>query len=111
MNAENVGQILDALGVRFGATGAHLWTILQRQAYVEGVIALLAIGLGSIMFAAFSWTTRKARDDYNYEPVMVGIGISGVIVVICAVIQTFGAISAMMNPEYYALQQVLGAFK
>ena len=45
MDAKNVNEIIDVLAIRFGSTGAHLWGVLQRQAYVEAALAVVAWAL------------------------------------------------------------------
>lgn len=122
MNAENVGEILDALAVRFGSTGAHLWAVLQRQAYVEVASAAYCVLVVAALIPLGFWFLRRggAVADNPKTPADAEVPwyvggtitlIAGGIVALVAVFQIQSAIAAVMNPEFYALSLVLGAFK
>ena len=117
MNAQNVGEILDALAVRFGSTGAHLWEVLVAQTRVEVALAVLAwlfVGLVALGVRWVNgWVARgETKHGINMRdgaqvPGLIAFGVGCV----AATVQSFIAASAVLNPEYYALMKVLGAFQ
>jgi hypothetical protein len=107
MDAENVGDILDALAVRFGATGEMLWAALIRQAYVEAALWGLALPLtGVCLWAAVRWSIR---DGGRSEPgPFMAVSVVA-IATLFAIVGFMIALGSALNPEYYALSKILGA--
>lgn len=110
MNAQNIGQILDAIAARFSVPAAHLWAILVRQAYVEAFTSFVGFLVVSVV-TALLW--RKgvrvhAEDSYAAEPWFVG---AMCVSLVCAIffIMLVIDVSHALNPEYYALMKVLDA--
>ena len=115
MDAKNVNEIIDVLAIRFGSTGAHLWGVLQRQAYVEAALAVVAwalvAGIGMLLRRAMAWADDAEGINQEVDRDLVAVGITVLVAVgaVVAVVQTFIGISAVLNPEYFALMAVLGA--
>jgi hypothetical protein len=110
---------LDALAEKLGTTAQYLWTVLVKQAYIEGIVGtvlfvLCAIYLGIGIRLLFKWGRQFPDASYNEETIlatkMTVVGVTGAIALItCLVCLT--AFMQLLNPEYYALQQLLGAVK
>ena len=102
-----ISQVLDELGRRFGATGAHLWQVMVKQVYVEAMqssltsLILLITSICFFLFARKIWKDEDADDDKK-----IGFGIVTAILGIITFIFTTIAISdvsqALINPEYVA---------
>lgn len=106
MNAENVGAILDALGARFGATGAHLWAVLQRQAFVEFFTSLILLPVAVFLWVLWSrWPKKEGpyADNFDRSMAAVLLGLA-TLLLLCAIV---GTAQGALNPEYYALHEVL----
>lgn len=112
MNADNVNQILDALAARFGSTGAHLWLVLQRQAYVEFYVALawcaLAIGICAAIWRKSVASWKDPLDEESSVVFAVG-GVLCMVGLVVATIGLFVALPGVLNPEYFALREILRA--
>lgn len=108
MNAQNIGQILDALAARFSVPAAHLWDILIRQAYVNFVIALVAF---LITAPAFGYATRRwlKADGYEEGERWGGVTLLTGVLFTGAVLAVLSTVGGAVNPEYYALNAVLTA--
>ena len=106
-----VDELLSVLAARFGATGTHLWELMIRQAYVNAATATLLLGIVcALSFGA--WRHRWRPDALMgggagpAEVVTKGaLGLAGFVVLLIWV----DALSHALNPEYFALRQVLRA--
>jgi hypothetical protein len=125
VNAKNVNDILDALAARFGTTATHLWTILIRQVYIQGITAIVgeAILLAGFLVLIGRWRVYQRRviadeikagygrpscdlGDYpSWVLAFVVVGVANVVVLTLAI----GYGVQMLNPEYGALTMVLSA--
>ena len=121
-----VNELLDVLAARFGATGEHLWEVLIRQAYVGLVINVIAL-VASCLLLKFCWSrfwaamavieTEVKRygsteiDLSIADPFKAGIfGVIGCIALVLILVMGLAGIVSIgdaLNPEYFALQQVL----
>ena len=111
---ERLNNALAVLAEKLGTSVDHIWEILVRQARISATVDL--IQYAAVAICAMLWWRYKASasaEDWSYAgPKAVGIAASGavmlVLIVICFI--CFGnTISALLNPEYWALQKILGA--
>ena len=119
MNEEILKRI-DALAAKLGTTGEHIWGVLIRQTQVEIVssiiLAIVLVAHAIVLFKLAVWLYGKAegQSSYNYEGWYVLMALSGCVSVILALVAIgtlAGLPTLVLNPEYWALQQVLGAVK
>ena len=107
---------LDALAQKFGATGEHLWKILVRQALVEVITdlacAAVFFAVGIILYKLARFFTRKAKEDkWNDVEYVVGSIGSYMVMALCfisTIAYIAHSITPLINPEYFALQQIFG---
>ncbi len=109
-----VGSLIDKLAEKLSVPAAHLWSILLRQAQVvfwqdvfQSVVLLLPItaGIGT-------WRVTKAWEDDDPKFVFrtVGVIVAGItFIALCANVTEM--ISLALNPEYYAVHEVLSAIR
>jgi hypothetical protein len=113
MNKDNVNQILDALSARLGTPAAHLWAVLVRQAAVEfWTNTAIAVVLAMAFTFYTRWVVRHEWDSYSDSEMFAKVGVAVLggftLIGICIAVSQVGY---LVNPEYYALRTVLGAFK
>lgn len=131
--ADNMDKILGVLADRFGTTVEHLWGVLVLQAYVWGVQAVVWAVLSALTIVAcalaFQYAGRKravvyAKQDGKYhalgpdeDTLIFSIGVSiaapilAALAAIVFVVNIMAAVSYLINPEYAALQHLLGILK
>ncbi len=111
---EKTLQAVTALANKLGTTAEYLWGVLVRQAPISGAITLI---LCAAWAAAAIWVWRTVhsktsgeRPEWTEEGAVFGwagafffCGLCGLI----ASLEITGAITALVNPEFWALKQVL----
>lgn len=105
---------LSELATKLGTSAEHLWSVLIRQAYIDGIsslltlIGLLAFGLGAVVL--FSYMRKKHAEALaKYVPTGLEYVVLGFLLafVLClAGNQLFWVISDFFNPEFYAWRQL-----
>ena len=126
--AEQVTQIIDSICERLGVAAEYLYPLLVRQAYVDGITALLGCLLFPASIVALYFFYKhffkpdkegKTRRDVYY---MRDDGLFSTIMLVClatVAIATFftslgcigTAISALANPEWYVITSILNKLK
>ena len=114
---EATQKMVEELAAKLGTTAEHLWGVLVRQAPISSLCDVLAI---AAWFAGLVWAfrlvTRKTTENENgdaewgYEGVFWAWTVWGVtagILVLVAGCSFATIVSGFLNPEYWALKQVL----
>ena len=117
---------LDALAAKIGTTVGHLWQVLITQARVEAIVAAARVALSLVgVVACCFWLLsmiRRGRSgeltcDHGYHEgeAYASAIVEGVILVavsLASVIMLLVNLAAfptlLLNPEYWALQQIMG---
>lgn len=115
---EGILERLDALALSLGTTVEHLWEVLVVQARVaileESILACILGILGFLAWKVRGKLARKIQSDdfdtYWETEVKTLMWITGIlsflfILIIGLTVSSFP--TKLLNPEYYALQQVL----
>jgi len=105
---------LDALADKLGTTSAYLWHVLVKQAIATGVadvITSLILVLGIVFaFKFYHWADEKAKDchdDSGYIVLRIVLVIGAGVSVIESFCSLYSGILELVNPEYYALHEIL----
>lgn len=106
---------IDALAAKLGVASDHLWRVLTQQARIEAIEDLAWAALFFALSGASIWAIRwviARRDDDNIP------GELGVVSVIAALVFFVVACNCIagtpgmfLNPEYWALKQILETVK
>jgi len=113
---KDLTNLLEQLALKLGVTTEYLWTVLIRQAKISGVMnaagILLIIVLGFILFKAYKYAEKK--DLLDSQAWDFGLLVSYIIwagMIIISPILFYNMITALMNPEYWALSEILDTLK
>lgn len=123
MNEQTV-QLLRDLAAKLGTTSEYLWQVLVKQAPISAIIDILLILLVGV--AIYLWyrlhrnlMVSKEWPDTGYkgtgysryeEGAMIPMALSGMALLVFLGISLAcvpSIISGLLNPEYWALQQIL----
>jgi hypothetical protein len=119
---EQTAALVSTLAAKLGTTSEYLWSVLIRQAPVSAYITLAEYGLTAIVFALL-WKFRALinkgiRELFERNSteifgvvVVIAVVIFGVIWMIAMTVSFESMVTALVNPEYWALDRVLHAVK
>lgn len=112
--AEKMTTLLQELAVKLGTTAEHLWGVLLKQAPISGIVDLILI----LCFVS-AWVTvfnivqknyRNWEDVQKFAAWLVG-GVISIYIVTFVLFKTEGIVTAFLNPEYWALSEILSKLK
>lgn len=110
---------LDAVASKLGTTTEYLWRVLVKQGYVEAIATLCIIPVlllcayGCYVFVKKIWAVG-VKDDWDSPGPRFGVvfGIVGsIILVVVSACNAYYGVIQLLNPEYFALQQILQGIK
>jgi hypothetical protein len=118
MTAEQAQKELEPLAEKLGTTVEHIWDVLKRQAYIDGLSSLLTVVVCAVLavvaVSAFFYLRRifKGRVNEVGAPFSVlmeplGLVILGTILLVLFTIGSsnfYWVISDFFNPEYFAFK-------
>lgn len=116
-------QALTTLAAKLGTTAEYLWGVLLKQAPITGVIDLAMMAawvLLTVMWCRFVLRKTTAptptdedrcpRADWTEEAAFFSWASAAVLVLVTALMVTSSfstTAAALVNPEYWALKQIL----
>lgn len=107
---------LDALTERLGEAAGWSWGVLVRQEYwVNGWMLLgivVAAFLGAVFFGRIAArTVRQVATEYVDDLPRIALffasAVATVILSLAVLVNTASAVAHILNPEYYALRDIL----
>lgn len=116
---DKIGAGLSALAVKLEAPAEHVYSLLVKQAALEGLVGLITIGgliiISLSMFVAFvaSITVDRIYKAGDWLPPTL-ISINIVLIIITFVFTILGGpyyYLKTQNPEYYAVKQIMELVK
>lgn len=119
MTTELSNQLAE-LATKLGVSVERLWSVLVRQAYIDGLSSLCTILACAVLAAgtlyAFFYLRRKyeaaeKKEFWSYPPPPLDLLILGMALLALLVIASnnfYWVISDFFNPEYYAFRQLPG---
>ena len=112
---EQTAEALKAIAAQIGTTSEHLWAALVAQAPIDGVATLLQVLILAAVTYAHVGLTRKAWAGFDRNPgptITAGIAwLPLTIIWMSAFFYIPMLIAAFLNPEYWALKEILDAIK
>lgn len=118
MNAE-LSQVLADLAQQFGTTVPHLWAVMLRQARVEAIVGLVYFAIVVAAVVGYAFWLPRIRHAWGDGLLDKGATLHAVGGLVCAVLllaMVFvgllginDVVTALVNPEFFAIRQVLEA--
>lgn len=109
-------QYIDAIASKLGVASEHVYGLLVKQAIVSGVLDLIfgvALIIATYVLVRMSiWlaTSEKAYDN-DLEPYGVFTGIGALVALIFGIVCMYSGVGELINPEYYAIKEIMDVFK
>lgn len=112
----NTLQALTELANKLGTTAELLWGVLVRQALVSGATDLILYAVCTwgiyALYNKFSFDLNNMEKwDYSTGVIFTGLCLSVMILGFTAIINLTDTITALINPEYWALNKLLEGLK
>lgn len=121
--ADKLGGFIDELAKQLGVAATHVYEVLVKQQFVDGVSLLLkaAVWIGITLLVWFivnkfvikNWKRWEYQEEVQF---LLGLVIAAAIIMSCIVGWnvvdwiTLG-VKKLLNPEYYALQDLMDFVK
>ena len=113
----DINKLVDQLQKYAGPLAQHGWEILVRQQYIQGIsqiiwaVALIVLSIAGYFFGKKMWQWGKTikmgygDNGWQYTPAVLAWLVT-IIMVFVAVALTSDGVAHMLNPEYYAAQNI-----
>jgi len=123
---EEITQMLRELATQLGTTTEFLWGVLIRQAFISGtynailaVVCIVTICVGSVKVKETFLTEIKQSLPYAQREkleawqifTIITLSIASVISLVVLAAISGNMMTALFNPEYWALNKVMGMLK
>lgn len=110
MNAVTVA-LIEKLGQKLGATSEYVWEVLLRQAMISAVTNTIIFVTISICFCKFMVgminLIRSVDDELVEALLWLLVAVIAMLFMLVFGVMVKNIITAAVNPEYWALQQLL----
>lgn len=109
---EATAKLIEELAAKLGTTVEHLWAVLIRQAPISAVVGL-AVDAVFIWLVVLGWKKLSKVDFDSWDGDMgkgmlyAGLSLATAIVVACVLCELPVLVAGLINPEYWALKQVM----
>jgi hypothetical protein len=124
---DNTSKLLEKLASKLGTTSEFLWNILVSQAKIDAITSLiqllLFLSVPIITYRLHRWFSKPIKpdgyggnncmyDEYDAcGPVAVFLCISSIISIIFGIMLIGDVINGFLNPQYWALHEILKTLK
>lgn len=108
--------LLEKLSEKLGTTTEYLWIVLIKQAHIQVIyycIEFAIMGLSLFIFYKIgkywlkNWNDLEDKYEFAMGVGLICIGILSFIFLVAFMIDLNSLVSALFNPEYWALKQIL----
>jgi len=111
---ENTTKIIEQLAQKLGTTSEYLWGVLIKQAPIDAILSLfylfVIIACMFVMWKIHKFMMKENKYSEHEDTVFIPISVSLVMLLILFIL-AFECIKTIiigfLNPEYFALQQIL----
>ena len=115
---EELTGLLEKLAEKLGTTTEYLWGVMINQAPIDAIVGIVLIVLCALLYIPFIWYIKWMSrnwddivvDDMEITHVFASviIGIIMIVFTIISICDINNIATAFFNPEYWALNKVLG---
>lgn len=121
--ADKLGGFIDELAKQLGVAATHVYEVLVKQQFVEGISLLVKSGITVAILLLVWYLINKLlfkkyhviEDDYDMGFLIWIVGAIVAVVTFFIVLNVVGDITLgvkkLMNPEYYALETLMDFVK
>lgn len=111
---KNIQGILEQLAAKIGTTVEQVWPWIVRQQSIEAwtyiIVFSSALLLCLVFFVIGFWNLEKGKDDV-FEGITAVSMFCCLVVAFVSIFVFIANVPKLMNPEYYALKELIGMVK
>lgn len=114
---DKFGKYIDEFAAKLGTTSQYVFEILVKQQVTTGiswlVFFVILLVLSVIATIMFMKTYKRAVENHKYDleyGCLIGMIVGCIVILVCLASISYD-IRLIMNPEYYALQDILDFVK
>jgi hypothetical protein len=118
--SDEINKQLAELATKLGVSAEHLWSVLVRQAYIDGISSLVTVIVCGILSVAALWFFFLIRprikahiesNDRGFSITMVPVEYLVLITTLAILVSVacnnfYRVISDFTNPEFYAWREL-----
>ena len=109
-------NVIETLSAQLGTTDDKLWDVLISQAYLSGatnlLVCVILIAMTAAIFLVLQYHQKKEDCDEDILYLFWALWtILAMIIFVVVCVMTESIVAAFVNPEYWALNKILGAIK
>lgn len=108
-------KYIDAVASKLGVAGEHVYGLLVKQAMIGGVmnlvVAVILLGVAYALVRLTKWLFSSGK-AFSSDSTPLGIfsGFFALITLFLGLDCAYTGVGALINPEYYAIKEILDAF-
>ncbi|WP_188069031.1 hypothetical protein [Brevibacillus brevis] len=113
MSTDKMTEYIEQMAAKLGVAAEHVYGVLLTQMVAEGVVYIIGSLIYLVFFAVLvRWMYSKHVETRNNYESDWGIAfplfsIFGGVVAIAALMMAFTGLLYVMNPEYYAIREIM----
>lgn len=120
MKEETITKYIDQLAQSLNVASEHVYEALIKQAMVSGIIALvwsalmLCVTIALILVIRRAWIRTQEDPYFDGVDAVIVTGVNGVIIFLVVCFGLYAVeygLTALLNPEYWAIKEVLSVIK
>jgi len=114
---DQITKLLEQLAIKLGTTVEYLWGVLIKQAHVNAIVNLTFVGVSGLVIVIGLMfipkiikldNEKRTWDEMSIRnTTWIIYGIVNTILLLILVMCLVPAITQLLNPEYWALQEIL----
>lgn len=115
---DKTAVLIQSLAEKLGTTSEYLWGVLVKQAPISGMIDLVVLSAwAAVLLVVFRLIQREVGSvtegyDMTWKGMKLTIWwVAFGIYLMCFFICISSVITSIVNPEYWALKEILGAVR
>jgi hypothetical protein len=103
MTTEKITQYLEQMAAKLGVAAEHVYGVLVRQQWTEGVTGIIGGALFLVLALMCAYLLVKFREESGLELILIPVGLFAMLAWMVGI----DGIKHVMNPEYYALKEIM----
>lgn len=108
---EKVFEYIDVIAAKLGVASEHVYGALIQKSFTTGIVQ---VGVAFILIGVyiFMWKYLSKRLDRNNKDLIVSsLALGGIVIFIITMINLYIGTLKIINPEYYAMKEIMTLIK